>query len=66
MDGVDIWRAADQMMKLYGADAAIAAGLRADAMLDLGDTPGFNAWKRIVAAIGDLERKEPAADETLN
>jgi len=40
---IDIWRAADQMRKLYGADAAIHAAMRTDKFLDQGGVPGFEA-----------------------
>jgi hypothetical protein len=38
MDEVDIWRAADQMIRLYGEDALLRAAMRADALLDQGDS----------------------------
>lgn len=65
MDPIDLWRAADMMMKLYGEDAALHAAMRADALLDQGDTEGFFTWKRIARAIDDLVRK-PSADEPRN
>lgn len=46
--------------------AALTVALRADALLDQGDMEGFNAWKRIVKAINELERVRPAAGEALN
>ena len=66
MEEIDVWRAADQMIRLYGEDAAIQAGLRADKLLDQGDVDGFHVWKRVAAAIGDLGRKQPNASEPLN
>lgn len=51
MDDIAIWRTAQEMMKLYGQDAEFKAGLRADRLLELGDTDGFHVWKRISAAI---------------
>ena len=62
MESIDIWRAADMMMKLYGDDAMLHAAMRADALLDQGDTQGFFAWKRIARAIDDLGR-EPSRGE---
>jgi len=56
MDEIDIWRAAEQMRKLYGADAAIRAAMRVDKLMDQGDTEGFNMWKRVVAALNELDR----------
>ena len=65
MDKIDIWRAADMMMRLYGVDATVKAALRADAFLDQGDTEGFFVWKRIARAIDDLGRRANA-NETRN
>jgi len=59
----DIWRAANTIIELYGAEATLKAALRADALLDQGDAEGFFAWKRIARAIGDLPRPAPAANE---
>jgi len=52
----DIWRRAEQMRKLYGADAAIHAAVRADKLMDQGDIEGFVMWKRVVAALNELDR----------
>ncbi len=59
MDDIDIWRTANEMIKLYGEDAEFKAGLRADKLLDLGDTEGFHVWKRIALAIADLTKRLP-------
>ena len=37
--------------------------MKADAMLDMGDLDGAAVWWRIVAAINELQREEPAAGE---
>ena len=63
MDEIDIWRTAAEMIRQLQADAAVSAALRADALLDQGDTQGFNVWKRVVAAINELERTRPKASE---
>ena len=52
----DIWRAANMMIELYGNDATIRAAMRADALLEQGDTDGFFVWKRIVRAIDELSQ----------
>jgi len=44
MEDIDIWRAAEQMRKLYGADAVIHAAMRADKLMDQGDVEGFDMW----------------------
>jgi hypothetical protein len=42
MDEIDIWRAAELMRKLCGADAAIHAAIRVDKLMDRGDSEGFD------------------------
>lgn len=37
--------------------------MKADAMLDKGDLDGAAVWRQIVAAINELQRKEPAVGE---
>jgi|GEM_PF-2502978 len=58
MEDIEIWRAAEQMRKLYGDDAAIQAATRADKPRDQGDTESFDMRKRVVAAINELDRVE--------
>ena len=66
MEPIDTWRAADQMVKLHGVDAAIKAALRANALLDQGDADGFEAWKRIATAINELQRVRPVTGEPVH
>jgi hypothetical protein len=66
IDPTDIWRAANMMIDLYGADAIINAAMRADALLEQGDTEGFFVWKRIARAIDDLGRKTRTADDQVH
>lgn len=66
MDPIDLWRAADLMIKLYGENAMLMAAQRADALLEQGDTEGFFAWKRVARAIDDLERRQRRSDEVVN
>ncbi len=56
---LDIYRAANALIKLHGADAPIHAAMRADAMLDKGDLGGFSMWKRILRAVEELQRVGP-------
>ena len=51
---LDIYRAANLLIKEHGADAEIVAAQRADQMLDQGDIDGLHAWKRIRRAIVEL------------
>ena len=63
---LDIWRAANLMIKQHGADAAIAAAQRADELLASGDIEGEIVWKRIVAAVNELQRRDREPGEALN
>ena len=63
MEDIDTWRAAEQMPKLYGADAAIHPAMRADNLMDQGDIEGFDMWKRVAAAINELDRPVPKDGE---
>jgi hypothetical protein len=59
----DIWRTANMMMELYGVDASLRAAMRADTLLEQGDTDGFFVWKKIAGAIDDLAHMGRGADE---
>ena len=63
---LDIWRAANLLLKRHGRDAAIVAAQRADELLSAGDLDGQLMWKRIVEAILELLRVEPDRDERVN
>lgn len=65
-DEIDIWRAAHQLVKRHGADAETAAAQRADELLAEGDVDGQRVWKRILAAVHELQRTAPAAGERRN
>ena len=57
MSGVsdlDIWRAANLLIRHHGADAEIEAARRADLMLERGDPDGQAVWARIRRAIAAL------------
>ena len=60
---LDIYRSAHTLIKQHGEGAAIQAAMKADAMLDRGDLGGAAVWRRIVAAVNELQRDEPAAGE---
>jgi hypothetical protein len=51
---LDIWRAANLLIRQYGANAEIEAARRADLMLDRGDRDGQLVWMRIRRAIAGL------------
>ncbi len=56
---LDIYRAANVIIKQYGQDAPIHAAMRADAMLEAGDLAGLAVWMRILRAVGVLRKREP-------
>ncbi len=60
---LDIYRSANLLVKRHGQDAPIHAAMRADAMLDKGALGGYAVWKRIVRAVEELQRTEPASGE---
>ncbi len=37
--------------------------MKADAMLDKGDLGGYAVWKRILRAVGELQRMGPVSGE---
>jgi hypothetical protein len=43
---IDIWRAANLMLKRYGADAEIESARRADELAAEGDLDGAAVWRR--------------------
>ena len=66
MHEIDVWRTAYLLMREYALEAALIASTRADALLAQGDLKGFAVWKRVVAAIADLERDKPRNGEAIN
>jgi hypothetical protein len=51
---LDIWRAANLLIRKHGANADLEAAKRADLMLDRGDDDGRLLWSRIRRAIETL------------
>jgi len=49
------YRSANELIKLHGDDAKIAAALRADACADEGDLDGAAAWLQVIDAISTLQ-----------
>lgn len=56
MIGIDIWRAANEMIRMFGGDAGVRAAMRADTLLDEGDSEGFSVWKQIAGDFGVVSR----------
>jgi len=59
MDDRDIWRSAKALIDSYGDDATIHAAMRADELLAQGDLDGAGTWRRIIAAVKELENTKP-------
>ena len=60
---LDIYRSAHTLIQQHGDGAAIQAAMEADAMLDKGDLDGAAVWRRIVAAVNEMQRVEPEPGE---
>ena len=52
---IDIWRAANLLIKQHGDDAEIVAAQRADLMLERGDPEGRVVWLQIRRAVAELQ-----------
>ncbi len=63
---LDIYRAANVLIEQHGADAPVEAAMRVDAMLEAGDLDGRAVWRRILAAVEELMRTEPAARDRVH
>jgi hypothetical protein len=56
---IDIWRAANLMLKRYGDKALEESATRADELAAAGDDNGVVVWRRITAAVGELANNTP-------
>ena len=63
---IDIYRSAHALIKQHGEAAAIAAAMKADAMLDKGDLDGAAVWRRIVAAVNELLSTGPGDGDAVH
>lgn len=66
IDSRDTLAAAQLMLKRYGDNAALEAAKRADQLLKAGDLEGGVSWHKIVLAIDELQRKDPAPGEPVH
>ncbi len=66
IEGIDLWRAAQVMVKRYGDGAVIEAAMRADEFLDQGSLDGKRIWLRIMQAIEELQRERPGDGEAVH
>ncbi len=62
---LDIYRAAQALVKQHGEDAPIQPAMKADELLEAGDLGGAAVWKRIVKAVEELLSKERPAGVTV-
>jgi hypothetical protein len=56
---IDIWRAANLMLKRYGEKAFEESSARADELAAGGDHDGVSTWRRITAAVVQLANNVP-------
>ncbi len=63
---LDIYRSANVLIREHGEDAALDAATWAIAMLDKGDLDRYAVWKRILRAVEEIQRTDPADDEPIH
>ena len=63
---LDIYRAANLLVKRHGTEATIHAAMNADAMLDRGDIDGERVWLRIMKAVEEMLSTRPADGATMH
>ena len=56
---IDIWRAAQLMLKRYGDNALEESAARADQLVAAGDDSGEAVWRRITTAVTQLANATP-------
>jgi hypothetical protein len=57
---IDIWRAANLMLKRYGDKALAESAARADTLAAQDDYNGEAVWRRITDAVQQLANRTPA------
>ncbi len=57
----DLYRTASVLIKQHDPDVPIHAAMRADTLLEVGGVEGFAVFKRVLRAVEELRRMEPAA-----
>ena len=63
---LDIYRTANVLIREHGDEADLVAAMRADSFLGDGDVDGSAIWKRVLAAIKEIQRGEPREGEAVN
>jgi hypothetical protein len=57
---IDIWRAAQLMLKRYGDNALEESAVRANELALAGDNDGAATWRRIMTAVEQLANNAPS------
>jgi hypothetical protein len=63
---LDIYRTASVLIREHGEEADFVAAQRADGFLEAGDIDGQMIWKRVLAAVKEIQREEPEEGEAVN
>ena len=63
---IDIYRTANVLIREHGEGADLVAAERADAMLEKGSLVGQRVWRRVLAAVKEIQRREPREGEAVN
>lgn len=63
---LDLFRAAQLLVKRHAEDAAIVAAQRADELAREGDFEGAAVWTSILRAVEELQRVKPNVGEKVN
>jgi hypothetical protein len=63
---IDIWRAANQLIRRYPDDPVLEGALRADLALGQGDMFNFHLWQRVAKAVAELQQGTPGDGEAVN
>ena len=62
---LDVWRAANQMLKMFPEDAELSAAQRADKALEMGDVFNLNLRSRVTMAIHPLNVRNQIRERLL-
>jgi hypothetical protein len=66
VEEIDIWRAANLLIKQHGGKAAAVAAEKFVELQKNGDAEGMAAWVSIMLAIRELTKDKPDDSETTN
>ena len=66
VEEIDVYRAANQLVKRYGQDAVFKTAQRCDAIIEAGDPDGGAVRRRILHAIDGLLRMQPPVNMLIH